>query len=100
MLILLLPLTLTQQLGVRRFLEDDDSRAQRGEGHIQTTPAGQRSQFWGEVLQVGPRGTTKKLEHVVVEALCTCTIDHYVRHRQYLEQRRVNGKKKKVIRHR
>lgn len=78
---------MTEQLGVRCLLEDDNSRPERREGHVQTTAAGEGPELWGEVLQIGPRGTAQEQEHVVVEALCPCTIDYYIRHRQYLEKK-------------
>lgn len=79
--------TVTEQLGVRCLLEDDNSRPKRREGHVQTTAAGEGPELWGEVLQVGPRGTAQEQEHVVVEALCPCTIDDYIRHCQHLKRR-------------
>lgn len=78
---------MTEQLCVRCLLEDDDCRPKRREGHVQTTAAREGPELRGEVLQVGPRGVAQELEHVIVEALCSCTIDHYIRHRQYLEKK-------------
>lgn len=82
--------TMTEQLGVRCLLEDDDGGPESREGHIQTTAAREGSELRGEVLQVGPRGIAQELEHVVVEALCPCTIDYYIRHCQYLEEKGVD----------
>ena len=80
---------MTQQLSVRCLLEDNDSRSKRREGYIQTTAAGQGPELWGEMLQVGSRGTAQEMEHVVVEAFSSCAIDYNIRHCQYLEERRV-----------
>lgn len=46
--------TLTKQLGVCCFLEDDYSRTQGGEGNIQTATTGKGPELWGKVLQVSP----------------------------------------------
>lgn len=81
---------MTEQLGVRCLLEDDNGRPKRGEGNVQTTAAGEGPELRGEVLQVGLRGATQEQEHVVVEALCPCTIDYHIRHRQYLEKKEVH----------
>lgn len=79
---------MTKQLGVCCLLEDDDSRAKRREGDVQSTAAGEGSELRGEVLQVGPGGAAQEQEHVIVQALCTCTIDNDIRHCQYLEKKR------------
>lgn len=79
-------LTMTQQLSVRRLLEDDDGRTQRREGHVQATAAGQGPELRGEVLQVGPGGAAQEVEHVVVEAFGSCTIDDDIRHCQHLDE--------------
>lgn len=81
---------MTKQLGVRCLLEDNNSRPERGEGHVQTTAAGEGPELRGEVLQVGPWGAAQKQEHVVVEALCPCAIHYNIRYRQYLEKKRVH----------
>lgn len=78
-------LTLTQQLSVRSLLEDDDSRPKRRQGHIQTAAAGKGPELRGEMLQIGPRGAAQELEHVVVEAFSSCTVDDDIRHCQHLE---------------
>lgn len=81
--------TLTQQLSMSCLLEDDDGRPKRREGNVQTTAAGKGPELWGEVLEVGPRGTAQEVEHVIVEAFSSCTINYNIRHCQYLEERRV-----------
>lgn len=82
--------TMTKQLGVCCLLEDDNGRPERRERHVQTTAAGEGPELRGEVLQVGPRGAAQEQEHVVVEALCPCAIDYYIRHCKYLENKEVN----------
>lgn len=83
---------MTEQLSVRCLLEDNNCRPKRREGHVQTTAAGEGLELRGEVLQVGPRGVAQKHKHVVVEALCPCTIDYDIRHCQYLEKKGVDKK--------
>lgn len=90
--------TMTEQLGVCCLLEYDNGRPERREGHIQTTAAGKGPELWGEVLQVGPRGAAQEQEHVVVEALCPCTIDYYIRHCQYLEKKGVDIYRERELR--
>lgn len=79
---------MAEQLGVRRLLEDDHRRPQRGERHVQTTTAGKGPQLRGEVLQVSPRSAAQEYEHVIVEAFCPRAIDYYVGHGQHLEGQR------------
>lgn len=78
---------MTKQLGVCCLLEDDDGRPKRREGDVQPAAAGEGSELRGEVLQVGPGGAAQEQEHVIVEALCSRTIDNDIRHCQYLEKR-------------
>lgn len=73
------------------LLEDDDGRPERGERNVQTAAAGEGPQLWGEVLQVGPRGTAQEHVHVIMEALGPCAVDYYVRHCQHLEETEAHG---------
>lgn len=77
---------MTQQLSVCCFLKDNDGRPETWQGHVQTAASGQGPQLRGEVLQIGPWGTAQELEHIVVEALSSCTIDYNIRHCQHLEE--------------
>lgn len=79
--------TMTKQLSVCRLLEDDNSWPKRRDGHVKTTAVGESPELLGKVLQVRPRSTAQKQEHIVVEALRPCAIDYYIRHGQYLEKR-------------
>ena len=68
------------------LVEDDDGRAQSGEGDVQTEARGSGLQLLGEVLQVGLRGVSQETEEVVVETVGVGAVYDEVGDGQHLEQ--------------
>ena len=61
-----------------RLMKDDDGRTIGGHGkvHLESTSGGLKLLF--EVTDVGFTGISQEREHVVVQAIGTCAVYHYV----------------------
>lgn len=67
-------------------MENDDSRAQRGQGDIQATASSGSLELLGEMLQICFWGIPKELEEVIMQPVCMSSIDDKVGDGQDLKQ--------------